>query len=200
MPGGDTRWARPLAAATGLVFVAAALLAVVWDIARTPPSSWGCGDEKPAGHDVAIAAYRDGYLAAHLIVGAAALAVVVALSVLRRVRAGRTGPGAPTALAAGALLALSLAAAAGSETAGRLVGVVALLAALGLLLAGENLGLHASAVLGIALTLVAGVWSARAVARTPRALLAAAALWTLVLAVAGHAVTVGLRNDGPLLC
>lgn len=197
---GDPSWARYASLATGGAFVAGAVVALVWDVLRVPPPDYDCGDEEPPGHAAAIAAYRSGYLPAHAGVAVLALGALVGLSLLRRTRAGRTGVVTPTTVVAALLLTAIAVALAGVEIVAIVLAWVGVLGALGLALLAGTFGVPFTASVGaVGLAAAAGL-AVRNVARSPRAFVAAAALWLLLIAVAAHGMTVALRNDGPIFC
>lgn len=178
-------------------FVLAVGLVLLYDVLREIPPGYGCGEGEPAGHDAAVAAYRSGATALHLIVIAWTLGGIALLSA-----PGGRGPfgiGRPTAAALALVVVATPLALLGTDVAGVLVLVPLLLVLLGLVTLAEPLGAQATGIVAALLLLAAGRW-ARKTLDAGRTVAPRAASWALAVLTGAHLLLVSVQGHGAFLC
>jgi hypothetical protein len=178
-------------------FVLAVGLVLLFDVLRDIPPSYGCGEDEPAGHDAAVAAYLSGATALHLIAIAWALGGVALLSA--RGGRGPFGIGRPTAVALALVVVATPLALLANDSAGFLVILPLLLVVLGLVSLAEPFGAQSAGIIAAMLLLAVGLWAGRAV-DTGRTGAPRAALWALVVLTGAHLLLVGGQGHGPFFC
>ena len=148
----SSRW---LPVVVALPFVVAALLTVVFEVAREIPANYDCGEEAAPGLDEQVDAYRKGYIPLHVAGFLSALAALVTISAVRMRRTGRGGIGWLTGLALGLLIALFVAGAVWEEV--RVAFIVVVFPAIGLVMVAQFIGPVATGVLAALLLLAGGL-------------------------------------------
>ena len=197
--GADPAWGRSwLPLVVGLSLLAAALLPLVFELAREIPPNYGCGEEPSAGLERRVAEYREGYIALHVVAFVAALATLASLSVARRRRSGRPGMGKATGIVL-ALLVIFVVAGLVSEEA-RVGFFLVIFPAIALLWISEQLGPEGTAIVAMALLAGLGAWIVPAARRGGALLAASTTCWTLLLLIPAHALIVSEQGSGPILC
>lgn len=176
-------------------FVLAAALALVFDVLRDIPPSYGCGDAEPAGHDAAVAAYRSGAIALHLIAIASTLGAIAVLSAFGA--RGRISIGRLTIALVLVVVGVSMALVVSGNA--DWLGVPLLLVLIGFVWLAEPFGAQATGIAAALLLVAAGRWAHRA-SDAGRSYAACAALWVLALLVGAHLLLVELQGHGAFLC
>ncbi len=181
------------AIAAALPFVLAALLAVLFDVAREIPVGLACNESSPPGYNDLVSSYKSGAVLLHVGVIACTLGAIALISV-----GPDTGPLGirPSTLAAFAFVAFfALVVALG----GRDALTPLYLVAIALAELARPLGPQLTAALAVLVLLVAATFVGCRVAagRTagPRA-----TLWGLVLLTSGHLLLVELQGEAPFFC
>ncbi len=187
--------ARTIVAA--VPFALAAALVLLFDVLREIPLDYGCGEDAPAGHDAALAAYRSGATLLHLATVGCALGALTVLSAGRG--RGPLGIGWPTLVVGTLAVAAALLALLAGDDAGGYVLIPLLLVVIGIVIVADGLGARATALVAVLLLSGAAVWARRAVGAGHTAGVRAA-LWVLVVLTGAHLLLVYWQGDAPHLC
>jgi hypothetical protein len=184
-----------LATAAVLPIPLIAVAVAIYDIARTAPAGYSCGESPGPGHDAAVAAFRDGSVTWHALAIVACLLVLTALSCARQ--GGIWPPGLPT-FAAVSLVAIGLPLALASEAVGFFAGAFAtLIGAPGLLIAHPGAGAGAAGLIAAMAVAIPFLWLA---VRGGRLRWVAAVLWWLIAFTGGHLFLAQVAGHGPIAC